>query len=106
MLRGFKKPRILLALIISLSVPVLSGYLLYCDLADDNLFSPDLKFENSDVDDLFLLPDCQNNLKLFGSIASNALLPVFLPETNAFGQFFSFSFLSSSLDQKTLVLRC
>ena len=106
MLRGLKKPQILLALIISLSVPVLSGYLLYCDLADDNLFSPDLKFENSDVDDLFLLPDCQNNLKLFGSIGSNGLFHVFFLETSVFKQLSLFSSQFSSLDQKTLVLRC
>lgn len=106
MLRGLKKPRILLALIISLSLPVLSGYLLYCDLADDNLFSPDLKFENSDVDDLFLLPDCQNKLKLFGSTGLNALFHVFFLETSVFKQLSLFSSQSSSLDQKTLVLRC
>ena len=106
MLRGFKKPRILLALIISLSVPVLSGYLLYCDLADDNLFSPDLKFENSDVDDLFLSPDRQHNLKLFGSIGSNALFHVFFLETSVFKQLSLFSSQFSSLDQEKLVLRC
>jgi hypothetical protein len=106
MLRGVKKPQILLALIISLSLLTLSGYLLYCDLADDDLFSPDAKYENADVDDLFLLPDCQNQLKFFGSIGSNALFPVFFPEAGVFGQLYLFSSQSFSLGKKTLVLRC
>jgi hypothetical protein len=106
MFRGFKKPQILLALIISLSIPILSGYLLYCDLADDDLFSPDSKYENEDIDDLFLVPDCRNQLKFFGSIGSNTLVPIFLPETNAIEQVSPFCSLSSYLEQKTLVLRC
>jgi hypothetical protein len=106
MLRGLKKTQILLALIISLSVPTLSGYLLYCDLADDNPFSPDAQYENEDLDDLFPVPDCQNQLTFSGSIGSNALFPVFLPETNAIEQVPLFCSLSSCLEQETLVLRC
>jgi hypothetical protein len=106
MLRGLKKPQILLALVISLSLPPLSGYLLYCDLADDDFSYPDLKFENADIDDLFLVPDCQNHLKLFESIGSNALLDVFFPETSVFKQLSPLSYQSSSLVQETLVLRC
>jgi hypothetical protein len=106
MLRGSKERRILLALIISLSVPILSGYLLYCDLADDDLSSPDLKFENPDLDDIFLLPDCQNYLNLFGSIGSNALFHVCFREIGVFRQPSLFSPQYSSLDKKTLVLRC
>jgi hypothetical protein len=106
LLRGLKKPQILLALVISLSVPALSGYLLYFDLAENDFFSPDLKFENADIDDLFLLPDCQNHLKLFESIGSHALLDVFFPETSVFKQLSPLSYQSSSLVQKTLVLRC
>jgi hypothetical protein len=109
MFSGLKKSQFLLALIISFSVPVLTGYLLYCDLADDYLSSPDPKFENPDIDDLFLLPDCQNHLKLLGSIGSNALFALFhvvFPETNVSGQLCFISCQSSSLDQNTLVLRC
>ncbi len=109
MLSGLKKFRILFALIMSLSVPVLSGYLLYCGLADDDLFSPvspEPKFENPDLDDEYLLPDCQNHLNLLGSIGSNALFHVFFPETSVFEQLSVFSSQSSSLDQKSLVLRC
>lgn len=106
MLSGLKKFRILLALIMSLSVPVLSGYFLYFGLADDDLFSREEKFENPDLDDDYLLPDSQNHLNLFGSIGSIALFHVFFPETNAIEQVSPFCSLSSCLEQKTLVLRC
>ena len=106
MFRGFKKLQILLALVISLSVPILSGYLLYCDLADDDPFSTDAKYENADVDDSFLVPDCQTQLKFFRSIGSNALFPAFLPETNGIEPVSPFCPLSSYLEQETLILRC
>ena len=91
---------------ISLSIPVLSGYLVYCDLADDDLSSPDLAFENPDVDDIFLLPDSQNHLKLFGLLEPNGFLHALFPETNFFEQLSLNSSHSSSFDQETLVLRC
>ena len=106
MLRGLKKPQILLALIISLSIPILSGYFLYCDLAEDDPCSPEAQYENDDLDDLFLVPDCQNQLTFFGPIGSNALFPVFLLETNTTEQVSPFSSLSSCLEQETAVLRC
>jgi hypothetical protein len=106
MLRGTKNPKILFALIISLSVPILSGYFLYYDLADDDPFSPDAQYENADMDDFFLVPDCQKEVKFSGSIESNALFPVFLLETNAIEQMSSFCSLLSCLEQKNLVLRC
>ncbi len=106
MIRRLKKPHVLLALVISLSVPALSGYLLYCDLAEDDFYSPDLRFENADIDDLFLLPDCQHHLNLFESIGSNASLDVFFPEASVFKQLSPLSSQSSSRVQKTLVLRC
>jgi hypothetical protein len=106
MLRELKKPRILLALIISLSVPILSAYLLYCDIAGDDLSSSHATYENADVDDLFLLPDCQNQLDFSISIGSTALFPVLLSENNAIEQLSPFCSLSSCLEQKSLVLRC
>lgn len=106
MLRGLKKPQIFLALIISLSVPILSSYLIYCDIAEDDRFDSEAQDENEDLDDVFMAPDCQNQLTFFGSIGSNALFPVFLPETNAIEQVSPFCSLSSCLEQKTLVLRC
>ncbi len=106
MLRGLKKPQILLTLIISLSIPILSSYLLYCDLAEDTPFSPETQYENEDLDDLFMLPDSQNQLTSLGPIGSNALFPVFLLEINAVEQMSPLCFLSSCSEQETLVLRC
>jgi hypothetical protein len=106
MLRGLKKPQILLALIISLSIPVLSSYLIYLDIAEDDRSDPEAQYENDDLDDLFMVPDCQNQLTFSGSIGSNALFPGFLPETNAVEQVSPFCSLSSCFEQKILVLRC
>jgi len=106
MFRGLKKPQILLALVISLFIPIFSGYLLYYDLADVDLFSPDAQYENADIDDPFLIPECQNQLRFFGSIGSNALLPVLLPETNTIELMSPLCSSSSCLEQKILVLRC
>ncbi len=106
MLTGLKKPRVILALIVSLSVPVLSGYLLYCDVAEDDPFSPEAQYENEDLDDLFTVPDCQNQLILLGSIGSSALFPIFHTEIKTIEPVFPFCSLSSRLEQKTLVLRC
>ena len=111
MLRGLKKPHILLALIISLSIPILSSYLIYCDLAEDDRFDQEAQYEYDDLDEPFLVPDSQNQLTSSGSIGSNAFgsnasFPVFLPEINAIEQVSPFCPLSPCLEQKTLVLRC
>ena len=106
MLRELKKPHILFALIICLSVPILSTYLLYCDVSGDDLSSSDATYEDADLDDLFVLPDCQNQLDFSMSIGSTALFPVLFSETNAIEQLFPSWSLSSCLEQETLVLRC
>jgi len=112
MLRGLKKPHILLALIISLSIPILSSYLIYCDIAEeDDRFDPEAQYEYDDLDEPFLVPDSQNQLTSFGSIGSNAFgsnasFPVFLPEINAIEQVSPFCSLWPCLEQKTPVLRC
>ena len=109
MLRGLKKAkraRILLGLIISFFIPTFSGYLLYCDLADYDLFSPDAEHEHADIDDFFLVSNFRNQLKFLGSIGSNTLFPAFVPETNAIEQVSPFCLPSSCVEQKPLVLRC
>ncbi len=106
MFRGLKTTQILLALTICLSLPILSGYLLYCDLAEDDPFSPEAQYENEDLDDLFMVPDCQHQLMFFASIGSNAPLPVFPAEINVIEQVSRFCSPWPCLEQKTLVLRC
>ena len=107
MLRGLKKPHILLAFIISLFAPIFSGYLHYCHLAEDNPFFTDAQYENADLDDLFLaLPDCQKQLQLFGSITSNILFRVFVAETYAAELATRFCSFLFCFEQETLVLRC
>jgi len=106
MFRGLKKFKILFTLTISLFIPFLSGYLLYCDLADNDLFSQDAEYEHADIDDFFLVSNFRNQLNFLGSIGSNTLFPVFLPETYTVEQVSPFCFLSSCVEEKPLVLRC
>jgi len=106
MLRRLKKPRILLALIISLSIPILSSYLIYCDIAEDDRFDPEAPYEYDDLDDLFIVPHSQNQLTFFGPIGSSALFPVFFVEINLIEQVSPFCPLPSCPEQKPLVLRC
>jgi len=106
MFRRLKKPRILLALIISLSVPILSSYLIYCDIAEDDRFDPEAAYQYDDLDDLFMVPHSQNQLTFFGSIGPNGLFPVFPPEISAIEQVSPFCPLPSCPEQKPLVLRC
>jgi hypothetical protein len=106
MFRRLKKPRILLALIISLSIPILSSYLIYCDIAEDDRFDPEAPYEYDDLDDFFIVPHSQNQLTFFGSVGLNGLFPVFLPEINLIEQVSPFCFLPSCPEQKPLVLRC
>ncbi len=115
MVNRLKKPQILLALIIAFSVPILSGYLLYCDIAEDDPFSSEAQYENEDLDDAFLVSDCQNQLAFSRSIGLNPLFPVFLPdalfpvsfpEINVIEQVSRICSLSPYLERKLLVLRC
>jgi hypothetical protein len=103
---GLKKPRFILALIIALSIPIFSAYLIYCDIAVDDRFDPEAPYEYDDLDDLFIIPHSQNQLTFFGSIGSIDLFPVFLPEINAIEQVSPFCPLPSCPEQKTLILRC
>ena len=106
LLRGLKKPQILLALIIALSIPISSAYLIYCDIAVDDRFDPEVQYEYEELGDFFIVPHSQNQLTFSGSIESTDLLPVFLPEINAIEQVPPFCPLPSCPEQKNLVLRC
>jgi hypothetical protein len=104
MLRELKKPPILIALIISLCIPILSAYYLYYDMAEDDLFSSHATYENDDIDDLFKLPNCQHQLDLRRLIGSAVFSPAFHPETNVIEQMSPCCFLSSHSEQEILVL--
>jgi len=106
MLGRSKKTRVILALIIALCIPILSAYLIYCDIAEDDRFDPEAQYEYDDLDDFFIVPHSQNQLTFFGSIGSSALFPVFLSETNFIEQVSPFCPLPSYPEQKPLVLRC
>ncbi len=75
MLKASKSAKILLFFIISFSVPILSGYLIYCDIALDDPFSTELQYENDDMDDSFLIPKSEHHF----SVESNALVVFSLP---------------------------
>ncbi len=102
MLKALKRTEILLAFIISLSVPALSGYLIYCDIALDDPFSNDLQYENDDIDDFFLIPKSEHQI----SFGSNAIFVFSLLEISGFEQVFYFCPTSLCPQQKTIVLRC
>jgi hypothetical protein len=101
MLKALKRAEILLAFIISLSVPALSGYLIYCDIAFDDPFSIDLQYENDDIDDFFLIPKYEHQF----SMGSIELVIFSLPEISGFEQVFFFCPTSLCTQQKTIVLR-
>jgi hypothetical protein len=91
----------LLVIVISSFILVFPAYLHYSNLAGAKLLSTDLSFENPDQEDVF--SDQQSQSKTFVSIVFEIK---FLPGTNLHGQMSRFCFLSSFLDQETLILRC
>ena len=93
--------QILLAVFISLSIPLFSAYLDYCDLAEADFFACDMSFENPDQDNLSIDP--QNESEVFLSSAFSVTSTLSL---DLLGQLPHFSFTTCSLDQKTFTLRC
>jgi len=93
--------QILLALFISLSIPLFSAYLDYCDLTEAGFFPRDISIENSDEDNLSIDP--QNESEVFLSSAFSVTSTLSL---DLLGELPHFSFTTCSLDQKTFTLRC
>lgn len=93
--------QISLALVTSFFILVFPAYLRFADLADDNLFSSDLSFENPDGENLLI--DHQNGPKVF--VSSIFFSTIFL-EINLFGHIPRFPSLTVPFDQKAFVLRC
>ena len=96
-----KLPRILIALTISFLVFLFPAYLRFADLADDDLFSSDLSFENPD-DDNRLIGE-HKELKVF---ASTTFIDKLFLEINTFEHIACFPFSIDPFDPKPLVLRC
>jgi hypothetical protein len=91
-----------LVIAISSFILIFPAYLRCSNLAEVNLFSTDLSFENSDQDDQ-LLDQHQDESK---ALVVSAFSIIFLPGTNPFEQIPRFFLLTSFLDQTTLILRC
>jgi hypothetical protein len=96
-----KAIQIILVIAISLATPVSSGYISYYTVASADFLSPNLSFETSDQE--YLAAANQSELKIFdASSLSKGIQPAIYP----FGLASHLSSQISSLDQKTLVLRC
>jgi hypothetical protein len=93
--------QIFLVILISLSIPLLSAYLDYYDLAEAGFLACDISFENSDEDNLSI--DRQNEYEAFLPSAFSIRFPSGI---DLLGQLPHFSFKTCFLDQKTFFLRC
>jgi hypothetical protein len=80
---------------------VLSAYFHYCNLAEADFLSSNQSFENPDQENP--LTDYQKESKVFVSSTFSA---TFLPGINHFEQLSRLSSSTSSLDQKSFILRC
>jgi hypothetical protein len=93
--------QILLAIFISLSIPLFSAYFDYHDLAEADFFACDMSFENSDQDNLSIDPQNESEVFLSSAFSVTCTLSLDLP-----GQLSRLSFIPCPLDQKTFTLRC
>jgi hypothetical protein len=95
-----KAIQIILVIAIALAIPMSSTYTIYYTVAAADFLSPDLKIEASDQENLL----ASNLSKLKGSQSG-----VFFNEFQLTPYLFGLPSLSSqksSLDQKTIILRC
>jgi hypothetical protein len=93
--------KIILVIAISLAIPVSSAYVFYYTVAAADFLSPNLNFEGFDQE--YLLAANQSELKVSPSVG---FLNGFQLATYLFGLPSYLSSQISSLDQKTLILRC
>ena len=91
----------ILVIVTALFILLFPAYLRCLNLAEVDLSSTDLSFENPDQDDQLF--DQQDGSRAF--VLGGTSIP-FFPGVNLFGQLPRFSFQTASLDQKTFVLRC
>jgi len=91
----------ILVIVTALFILLFPAYLRCSNLAEVDLFSTDLSFENPDQDDQLF--DQQDGSRAF---VLSGISITFLPGVNLFGQLPRFSFHTASLCEKTLILRC
>lgn len=96
-----KTIQIILAIAISLAIPVSSAYVSYYTVASADFLSSNLGFEAFDQE--YLSAANQSELKVSPSVG---FFSGFRLACDHFGLPSHLSFQISSLDQKTLVLRC
>ena len=96
-----KLSRILIAVTVSLLVLLFPAYLRFADLADDDLFSADLGFENPDNDNPLI--DEHKELKVF---VSGAFIGLLFLEISTFEHIVCFSSFIDQFVQEPFVLRC
>ena len=93
--------QIVLAILITLSISLLSAYLDYYDLAEADFLSWNMRFENPNQENLLL--DQQIEFKAF---ISSVLSLIFHEVIDLSEQLPRLTFTGSSFDQKTFILRC
>ncbi len=93
--------QILLAILISLFIPLFAAYLDYYDFAGADFFACDIGFENSDADNCSM--DRQDESVGF---LSGVLSVTSTPSLDFLGQPPRLSFATRPLGQKTFMLRC
>jgi hypothetical protein len=101
MKKRFKRIQIFLIIAISLFIVAFPAYLRCTKLSQTKFVSSDLSFENPGQEEG--LPDNEKELKIYGP---STLLIIFLLGTNLFEQSSQLFSQTSSLRQKTFVLRC
>jgi len=97
----YRRIRIFLVLILSLSIPLCFTFIDYYSLSEADFLSTQLKLEARDQIDLLI--GLQEKSKAFGLTGFSHS---FLLHNNNFRHLLVFSFQTSSLDLITFVLRC
>jgi len=93
--------QIFLIIAISLFIPMFSACAHYCNLAEANLFSADLSFENPDQEDLLV-----DHHKESKAPVSSVFSVILLPRVHLFDQLPRFFISAPSFDEENFVLRC
>jgi hypothetical protein len=96
-----KAIQVILVIAIALAIPLSSTYTIYYEVAAADFLSPDLKIEPFDQENLLA-----TNLSKLKESNSGIFFNEFQLTTYLFEPPFSISFQISSLNEKTIILRC